>query len=151
MEENWDSEDDGRERWGRWRRGGWGGGGVVRYFPWCDLFLCPIYDFEFFVLFLAEGGASPSGRDGRQETEKIVYRHSLVRLNASMKQKKKGGRTGGPVAQILFTAYLVLGVRQRGRRTFVDDVAWRAEGESEKEVAGKLSRAAEVMLLGRGK
>ena len=34
--------------------------------------------------------ARPSGRDGRQETEKIVCRHSLDRLNASMiKQKKK--------------------------------------------------------------
>ena len=29
-----------------------------------------------------------SGRDGRQETEKIVCRHSLVRLNASKKKKK---------------------------------------------------------------
>jgi len=31
----------------------------------------------------------PSGRDGRQETEKIVCRHSLDRLNASMIKPKK--------------------------------------------------------------
>jgi len=33
--------------------------------------------------------ARPSGRDGRQETEKIVCRHSLDRLNASMIKQKK--------------------------------------------------------------
>ena len=33
--------------------------------------------------------ARPSGRDGRQELDKIVCRHSLYRLNASMFEQKK--------------------------------------------------------------
>ena len=55
--------------------------------------------FTVLFIFLLSGGRGDEGAAtepalighyGRQETEKIVCRHSLVRLNASvMKQKKK--------------------------------------------------------------
>ena len=54
--------------------GGWGGGGVERYFRWCDLFLCPIYDFEYFVLFSGgrggEGAATEPALRGRAAVRK---------------------------------------------------------------------------------
>ena len=88
----------GTERWGRVRRrrGGKGACGVVTRGPG---FLCYFVFTVLFMLLLSGGrgdkGARPSGRDGRQETEKIVCRHSFVRPNASMMKPKKN--TSKPV------------------------------------------------------
>jgi len=62
-------------------------------------------------------------------------------------------KRGSPVAPILFTAYLS-GVFDHMEEacpgiqglSFVDDVAWWAEGKSEKEVAEVLGRAAGLAL-----
>jgi len=66
----------------------------VRYFPWCDLFLCPIYDFEFFVLFSGgrggEGAATEPALRGGTADRKRRKQCAADSLNASMiKQKKK--------------------------------------------------------------
>ena len=51
-------------------------------FPWCD-FSAPLGRRR------CCHRARPSGRDGRQDQDKIVRRHSLDRLNASMIEQKK--------------------------------------------------------------
>jgi len=90
VEETWDSEDEGTERWGRVRRRRGGGSSDQR----ARLSLL----FSFYVvtvLFMSGGrgdeGAATEPALQRQETEKIVYCHSLlvVSLNASMRIQKK--------------------------------------------------------------
>jgi len=60
-----------------------------------SLVLSLVRSISFATKFLAEGGTgllplSPTfGADGRQEKDKIVCRHSLARLNASIIRPKK--------------------------------------------------------------
>ena len=68
-------------------------------------------------------------------------------------EEKTGVPQGSPVAPILFTAYLS-GIFDHVEEacpgvqglSIVDDVAWWAEGKSEKETAEALGRAAEATL-----
>ena len=68
------------------------------------------------------------------------------REEKSMHEVETGVPQGSPVAPILFTAYLSGVFDCVEGLSFVDDVAWWAEGKSEKKVARTLSNAAEATL-----